>query len=438
MNRKPFAGLLAMVLAVLVLHSPQKVYAADVMSALPVLSVAEVVARTLENHPALSAAGHESAALEHEIDQAGVRPNPELSLELENFGGSGEFSGTDRTETTLRISQRLELGGKRSARRDVARSALKLGLQEKELVRIEVASKTVARFLELVAAQQREAVARDQVALNESLLSAVEERIAAGKSASIEKKRFSSRLAEARLELRRVQREVLAARQVLALSWQGDRGDFIAAEDEFLRVAEIPERSSLLADLEDSPAVQRASDVRLRTEQELRLERAEGVVDPTLSLGVKRDEDADDHALVAEISVPLPLFDHNRGAIAAARSRLEKAREGKNAARLDLERQVVRGWSELDSAYDEVVSLRDEVIPAAEETFEGIRYGYQAGKFGLLDVLDAEQNLFAAKSLQVDALLAYHRAVLELERLLGRKVLKTVHYLTFSKHEDKQ
>jgi len=438
MIRKLLPGLLAMVLAALVLHSPQKVYAGDAVSTLPVLSVAEVVARTLENHPALSAAGYESAALEHEVRQAGVRPNPELSLELENFGGSGEFSGTDRAEATLRLNQKLELGDKRSARRDMARSEQELGLREKELVRIEVASEAVARFIDLVAAQQREAIAHDQVALNKDLLSAVEERIAAGKSASIEKKRFSTRLAEARLKLRRVQREVSAARQVLALSWQGDRSDFIAAKDEFLRVAEIPERSSLLADLENSPAVQRAKGVRLRADQELRLARAEGVVDPTLSLGVKRDEDADDHALVVEISVPLPLFDRNRGAIAAARSRLDKAREQKSAARLDLQRQVVRGWSELDSAYDEVVSLRDEVIPAAEETFEGIRYGYQAGKFGLLDVLDAEQSLFAAKSLQVDALSAYHRAVLELERLLGHKVLKTVHYLNFSKHEDKQ
>ncbi|HDR46065.1 MAG TPA: TolC family protein [Geoalkalibacter subterraneus] len=437
MNRKPFAGLLAMVLAALVLHSPQEARATDAASALPVLSVAEVVARTLENHPALSAAGHESTALEHEIRQAGVRPNPELSLELENFGGSGEFSGTDRAEATLRLSQRLELGGKRSARQDVARSGQELGLWQKELVRIEVASEAVARFLDLVAAQQREAVARDQVALNESLLSAVEERIAAGKSASIEKKRFSSRLAEARLELRRVQREVSAARQVLALSWHGSQGDFIAADDDFLRVAEIPDRSKLLADLESSPAVQRANGMRLRTEQELRLARAEGVVDPTLSLGVRRDEDADDHALVAEISVPLPLFDRNRGAIAAVRSRLDKAREEENAARLDLERKVVRGWSKLDSAYDEVVSLHDEVIPAAEETFEGIRYGYQAGKFGLLDVLDAEQSLFAAKSLKIDALLAYHRAVLELERLLGRNVPTSVQYLNFSKYEDK-
>ena len=239
------------------------------------------------------------------------------------------------------------------------------------------------------------------------------------------------------MELRRVQREVSAARQVLALSWHGSQGDFIAADDDFLRVAEIPDRSKLLADLESSPAVQRANGMRLRTEQELRLARAEGVVDPTLSLGVRRDEDADDHALVAEISVPLPLFDRNRGAIAAVRSRLDKAREEENAARLDLERKVVRGWSKLDSAYDEVVSLHDEVIPAAEETFEGIRYGYQAGKFGLLDVLDAEQSLFAAKSLKIDALLAYHRAVLELERLLGRNVPTSVQYLNFSKYEDK-
>lgn len=437
MFRKLLSGLLAMLLAAVVLHSPQKIYAEDGTSALPVLTVKEVVARTLESNHALSAAGHETAALEQEVRQAGIRPNPELSLELENLGGSGEFSGIDRAETTLRLSQRLELGGKRSARRDVARFGHELGLREEDLMRVEVASEAVARFLGLVAAQQREAIARDQVALNESLLAAVEERIEAGKSASIEKKRFSTRLAEAQLELRRVQREVSAARQVLALSWQGEQGGFIAADEDFRSVAEIPERSKFLEDLENSPAVRWAKGVRLKTDQELRLARAEGVVDPTLSFGVKREEDADDHALVAEISVPLPLFNRNQGAIAAARSRLDKAQEDKNAALLDLERQVVRGWSELDSAHDEVVSLRDDVVPAAEEIFEDIRYGYQAGKFGLLEVLDAEQNLFAAKSLQVDALLAYHRAVLELERLLGRNVLKTVQYLNFSKYEDK-
>jgi len=50
------------------------------------------------------------------VDQARLRPNPEIAFEAENIAGSGAFSGLQATEYTLSLSQRLELGGKRGAR----------------------------------------------------------------------------------------------------------------------------------------------------------------------------------------------------------------------------------------------------------------------------------------------------------------------------------
>ena len=50
------------------------------------------------------------------VDQARLRPNPEIVFEAENIAGSGAFSGLQATEYTLSLSQRLELGGKRGAR----------------------------------------------------------------------------------------------------------------------------------------------------------------------------------------------------------------------------------------------------------------------------------------------------------------------------------
>ena len=49
------------------------------------------------------------------VDQARLRPNPEIAFEAENIAGSGAFSGLQATEYTLSLSQRLELGGKRGA-----------------------------------------------------------------------------------------------------------------------------------------------------------------------------------------------------------------------------------------------------------------------------------------------------------------------------------
>ena len=66
--------------------------------------------------------------------------------------------------------------------------------------------------------------------------------------------------------------------------------------------------------------------------------------------------------------------------------------------------------------------LRDERLPAVQQSFEAITYGYQAGKFGYLEVLDAEQTLFETKNRYVVSLTNYLRTYTELERLLGQRL----------------
>ena len=70
--------------------------------------------------PAIIAARSAVEAAAARVRQAGYRANPELSLEVENFAGSGELSGFRGTETTLAINQRLDISGRRSARVSVA------------------------------------------------------------------------------------------------------------------------------------------------------------------------------------------------------------------------------------------------------------------------------------------------------------------------------
>ena len=60
-------------------------------------------------------------AAEARVRQARVRPNPTAALEAENAFGSGPFSGYDNAETTLSLTQDLELWGRRGARVEVLR-----------------------------------------------------------------------------------------------------------------------------------------------------------------------------------------------------------------------------------------------------------------------------------------------------------------------------
>ena len=71
-------------------------------------------------------------------------------------------------------------------------------------------------------------------------------------------------------------------------------------------------------------------------------------------------------------------------------------------------------------ARDEAVALRETVLSRASETLEKTRIGYEQGKFGYLDVLDAQRAFFEIRSGYLDALEQYHLATIEIEQLTGR------------------
>jgi cobalt-zinc-cadmium efflux system outer membrane protein len=58
-------------------------------------------------------------------------------------------------------------------------------------------------------------------------------------------------------------------------------------------------------------------------------------------------------------------------------------------------------------------------LPAARSAFEVTNKGYELGKFGFLEVLDAQRTLFQNQVLYVRAFANYHRLVNEIERLIA-------------------
>src|SRR5688572_25323299 len=84
------------------------------------LTLDDVRARALAASPELESGASEVRARAAHARQAGLPPNPELRTDVENVGGTGDREAFEETETTVRLSQRFELGGKRGKRRRVA------------------------------------------------------------------------------------------------------------------------------------------------------------------------------------------------------------------------------------------------------------------------------------------------------------------------------
>ncbi len=75
------------------------------------ITLRQTLTLALQHHPQLHAYAWEVRAAEARVLQAGLRPNPELEAEFENFAGNKEFSGAQSLETTLSLAQTFPLGG---------------------------------------------------------------------------------------------------------------------------------------------------------------------------------------------------------------------------------------------------------------------------------------------------------------------------------------
>lgn len=383
------------------------------------LTLQDAQALALMQNPELAAFSYEVRAREAQALQAGLRPNPELEFEVENFGGSGEASGFGNAETTLSLEQLLEFGGKRGKRQRVARLEHDLAAWDYETQRIEVLTEVSKVFIVVLAAQRRVALADDLVRVAEQSLETVSRRVKVGAVSPVEETRARVALATSRVEREIVARELTAARKRLAATWGAHTANFSEASGDLERTLTPPSHEVLLDRIEQNPDLARW-DTELEAQRAvLGLEKAQGVPDVGVGGGVRRLGETDDNAFLLGVAVPLAFFDRNQGAARAAEYRLEKAREERRAAGVQARAELAIAYEALLAAFEEVRALREEILPEAQLASETAADAYRKGLFRFTDVLDTQRTLFELRGRYFGALAEYHEAVADLERLVG-------------------
>jgi cobalt-zinc-cadmium efflux system outer membrane protein len=168
-----------------------------------------------------------------------------------------------------------------------------------------------------------------------------------------------------------------------------------------------------------APEAARWQDEIALREAEFALARSTAFPDVTASLGVRHFAENDDNALVAGLSVPLPVFDRNQGAVAAAVARRSEAERRKAAFLARQKAHFQAAYNALKRAEISVSSLDDRIIPSAQSVFSATTTGYQAGKFSLIDLLDAQRTLFEAQVQGVAARAELAKAQADLDRMIA-------------------
>ena len=373
----------------------------------------------LLHNPRLATFGWEVRAGEARTLQASLPPNPEVSLEIENFAGSGEFRGFQATEITVHLSQLIELAGKRQKRTRVAALERDLAAWEYEATRIEVLTHVTQAFVEVLSVQERLRLNAESVRLAEQVVTTVGERVKAGKVSPVEETKAQVALSTSRIALERLQRDLDAARKRLVATWGGSLPAFERIEGTLETITVPPPAEQLAGRIAQNPEVARWVTEIVQRQASVELARARRIPDPTLGGGFRHARETGDNALVMAFSIPLPLFDRNQGGVLEAQYRLAKAGEERRAAEAQGRTALAEAYAALSSAFIEAIGLRNNVLPGAQQAFDAASEGYRQGKFGFLDVLDAQRTLFEARGQYIEALAAYHRGGAEVERLIG-------------------
>ncbi|QXI31587.1 TolC family protein [Pseudomonas vanderleydeniana] len=376
------------------------------------LSLAQAVEAAWTTNPELAAARQEIGMAEGDRLQAGLVPNPVLSWEAED-------TRRNTSTTTVMLSQALELGGKRGARIDVASRGQEVARLELERRGNELRAEVTQAFYAALRAQTGLELARQSRALAERGLEVAQGRVRAGKSSPVEETRARVQLSETDLLVRRAQTLEASAYRELARAIGVAQTAFDSLDDRDLSPGKPPSVAPVLVALDESAPLRLAQAQIEQREAALASERAQRIPDLTVSVGSQYSREDRERVNVVGLSMPLPLFNRNQGNVLSAARRADQARDLRNATQLSLQTQTRSALDQWASAAREVESFDQVILPAARSAVDAATRGFEMGKFGFLEVLDAQRTLIAARSQFLESLASATDARVTLERVYG-------------------
>jgi len=373
------------------------------------ITVAQAVDNGLTDSPLIRAAEASVAAAEARARQAGVHSNPEVEVELENALGSGPYSGLGGSEVTVALGQRFERGGKRPARVALAMAEVELASAQLDRVRADLVRDVRTAYADLAAASGRVALAREATARSRELVRTATLLVETGRDPPLRQFRAEAELAEAEAAEQVAEAELERAARALAT--------LIGSPEEQFEPEGPPDRRPADQTVGGAGIAHRIAQAERRiADARIDVQVSGARSDITVRAGVRGYAESGDVALVAGFSMPLAIRDTNTGNIEAARADLLAADARLAQVRFDVDRERRDAETLLTAADARLTALEGPGLDQAREAVRVAELGYSAGRFSLLEVLDAQTALNELELSIIEARRDRAKAIAALER----------------------
>lgn len=380
----------------------------------PVLTLEELERMAAERNPTLAQAQSSIRAAEGRRRQAGAFPNPVVGY----FGEELTFRAPAETsEHGVFVEQTIPLGGKLGKARRVFEREREQAEALAEAQRLRVVNSVRMLYFEALGAQQLVELRADLADLSREAVEITKELYNVGQADRPDQLEIEIEAERAEIEMLRAQgdwEQVWRAVGAMVgnpelrparLAGNLDEGD-----------AALDQEQLLAALLRDSPEVRAARAGVERARAELARQRAERVPDLFVNGGVGYNNElleSDGRKRGAEarieVGVSLPVFNRNRGGIAAAEAELAISERELERLNLSLRARMASSFREYRSARTMVEKYRTQVIPRARQAYEMYLSNFRQMAASYPQVLIAQRTLF-----QVEV--EYARALVELRR----------------------
>jgi len=341
----------------------------------------------------------------YEINQkyAGRLSNPTFNVELDNLGNS-DLKQLDGPTTMIGLSQDIPLNNKLALRKQLA--GFQGNSNQFEIVKRQAELKADLRLCmsNWYIASKRAEIYSTESKLNARQANVLNEKLKFGRVIPSDVQLSSALSSEAKLRHQNELKKVQFQKNLC--------GKFVTALPE--AAIEVP----LSINFSDKVSLseQEASIKKQLAQTQFDLAKKEAVPDITFGVGVRNYQETSDKVFLVSTSIPLSVFNRNKGNIALAQAEQTNAEALSELitrnSKIDLENKAI----EISNLIDSIKQFDQTVLPATKESLRIAEMAYQAGKISLLEFNSIKQIWLDKHLARFDLWLALQNQIAEVER----------------------
>lgn len=342
----------------------------------------------LAENAGLKATGTEVEAAAAAVFQAGLRPNPTITIALDKFGAN---------EIELAAEQTFELGDKRTLRKTAATSEVATAKNTHDRTLLELEAEIIRRFIPIAAAENRLVLIDSIIANAEATKTQIENRVRAGAARKTDLIRADIEMEQLLLERSTIKSTQEQARKHFA-RLGGEQGASLEnVTGELAENPELPALDTLFAALDSTPQLHLFDLEQLHLDIEQKQLRADVTPDLDVTFGFLRNNLDNYHSPLVGASLTLPLFNKNTARIKQAELTRKAIGEKRDNTLQQIKSQLEELYGRVFDIDRRIATLSQNTLPKAIQLHELTLEYYLLGSSGFLDLAASQAEMFRFK-----------------------------------------